>query len=139
MEKLTARQEKFCQSIADGMNQTDAYKSAYSIKNKSEKSIWELASRVSSNVKVMSRIAELKAEIAKKQLWTREQSVDVLKKIAESKKQQTRDSDKVSAVKELNSMHGFNSPEDYSDYVLPVRIIREVVDGSKIQINNTTG
>lgn len=130
--KLTARQEKFCQSIADGLNQTDAFKSAYSCKNKSEKSVWELAARVGNNVKVMSRISELKAQIAKKQLWTRERAVTVLTNVAESSKSTTKDSDKISATRELNLMHGFNSNiDDLDSYIQPVKVTIQVKDARR--------
>lgn len=137
VNKLTAKQEKFCQSIADGMNQTDAYKSAYSAKNQTEKTLWANASRIANNSKVLARISELKAKIAKKQLWTRELSVNILGSIATNRG--AKDSDRIAAVKELNNMHGFSTALDLEDYVMPVRIVREVVDGSKVSINNPPG
>lgn len=91
------------------MSQADAYRDAYNVKTKNKKSIWEASSQLADNIKVSSRIAELKAELAKKQLWTREASVDVLKAIANGEKQ-IKESDKIAAVKELNAMHGYNEP-----------------------------
>jgi phage terminase small subunit len=130
--KLTSKQEKFCQSIADGMNQTDAYKSAYSCKNQTEKTIWANASRLGDNSKVIARISELKAQIAKKQLWTREQSVEVLKKIAASTKAITKDSDRIAATRELNIMHGFNSNvDDLDSYIQPVKVTIQVKDARR--------
>lgn len=121
--ELTGKQEKFCQSYAKGMTQTDAYKSAYDTKNKTEKSIWELASRLGNNVKVTSRIAVLKEQVAKKQLWTREESIKTLRTIA--RKSIAKDNDKTGAVKELNSMLGFNSPKQIDLNTLnPMVIIR---------------
>lgn len=135
--KLTAKQEKFCQAIADGKTQLDAYKFAYSAEKMKDSGIYVHASRLLNNAKITLRIDELKKALEKKYLWTREMSIKILGAIA--LKSTTMDNNKIAAIKELNSMHGFNSPEDYSDYVLPVRIIREVVDGSKVQINNTPG
>lgn len=130
--KLTAKQEKFCQSIADGMNQTDAYKSAYSHENQSENTIWVRASRIADLSKVSLRIAELKAQIAKKQLWTREQSVEVLKKIAASPKAITKDSDRIAATRELNLMHGFNNNlDDLDSYIQPVKVTIQVKDARR--------
>jgi len=137
VNKLTAKQEKFCQSIADGMNQTEAYKSAYSCKHMSEKALWVEAGRIADNPKVSLRISELKAQIAKKRLWTRELSVNILGSIATNRG--AKDGDRIAAVKELNNMHGFSTALDLEDYVMPVRIVREVVDGSKVSINNPPG
>lgn len=61
---LTAKQEKFVQGIIEGMSQADAYRSAYDTKRMSDKSVWELASRLMNDVKVKSRLAELRKEIA---------------------------------------------------------------------------
>jgi len=106
--KLTAQQEAFCKCIADGMNQSDAYRSAYDATNTTDKSVNELASRAMKNVKIASRVKELKSKLENKQLWSREHSVKVLANIALQKDAQL--SAKVSAVKELNLMHGYNEP-----------------------------
>jgi hypothetical protein len=66
MEKLTAKQEKFCQNIVSGMSQADAYRDAYNVKTKNNKSIWELSSQLADNIKVSSRIAELRKPVAEK-------------------------------------------------------------------------
>lgn len=106
MSKLTAQQEKFCQSIADGMSQADAYRVSYSAGNMKPTSVHEKASELAANVKVASRIAELKSALAEKALWTREQAVQAL--IAEA--QGDRASDRINALKALNDMHGYNAP-----------------------------
>jgi len=106
--KLTAQQEAFCKCIADGMNNSDAYRSAYDVSKTTDKSVNELASRAMKNVKIASRVKELKAKLESKQLWSREHSVKVLANIALQKDAQL--SAKVSAVKELNMMHGYNEP-----------------------------
>jgi phage terminase small subunit len=129
---LTAKQEKFCQGIADGMNQTNAYRAAYNTGKKSNKTTWEAASRLAENSKVNARIAELKGKLEKKQLWTKEMSVNILGSIALKAQ---FDNNKVAAIRELNLMHGYNANNgDLDSYVLPVKIIREKVDGRKIPV-----
>ena len=106
--KLTAKQESFAQAIADGMNQSDAYRSTFNaIKMKAE-SIQQCASRVMGNIKVASRVSQLKSTIAAKHLWTREDSVNALRCVAE--KDEAKGPEIVAAIKELNAMHGFNAP-----------------------------
>ena len=66
IKMLTSRQESFCHAIVQGMNQSDAYRAAYNTENLTEKSLHECASRVMRNVKVRSRIDEIRAPALKK-------------------------------------------------------------------------
>lgn len=103
---LTAKQEAFCQGIADGLGQADAYRAAYAGNNMTDNSIYPLTSRMMKNAKIIARIAELRSEVQEKQLWSREMSVKAL--VAAYK--EGSGSVKVAAVKELNAMHGYNEP-----------------------------
>lgn len=128
-DKLTAKQELFAQCIADGMGQTDAYRTAYDAEGMKDVTLYPLASKVMSNHKVATRIAELKSMVVEKQLWTREMSVKGLiqaYRIAQDAKTSTG---MTAAVKELNVMHGFNEPTKLSITGSMVqRIQREVID-----------
>jgi len=106
--KLTAQQEAASQARANGMNQSDAYRAAYDTSKMTSKSVNEAASKLFAETKVASRVNELQAKLESKQLWSREHSVRVLAGIAVQKDAQL--SAKVSAVKELNLMHGYNEP-----------------------------
>ena len=57
---LTAKQEEFAKAIAEGMNQSDAYRSAYSTNRMTDKTIWENASRLMGDSKVLARVKELR-------------------------------------------------------------------------------
>jgi len=106
---LTPKQERFAQVVASGKSQAEAYRTAYDVSpDTPDKSIHEVASRIASDIKVKSRILELKQELASKILWTKEQSVKILAKIAEEQAEMTKD--KIAAIKELNAMHGHNAP-----------------------------
>jgi hypothetical protein len=104
--KLTAQQEKFCQCIADGLNQADAYRASYKAGKMKDEAIYVAACRLAADHKVALRLKELKDALASKQLWTREQSVAQLV----SELDGDRAGDRISAVKELNAMHGYNAP-----------------------------
>jgi len=106
---LTAKQEAFAQAIADGKNQSDAYRAAYSAGNMKPEVINVKASQLAADGKVKVRVNELKEALANKSLWTREQSVAVLAEVVGSR--DAKHSDKISAVKVLNDMQGFNAPE----------------------------
>lgn len=109
MKAKEERHRTFAKHIVDGMSQSDAYRAVYprsqkwkaqAVHNKA----YELAN--SGEVKVM--IAELKKEVLKEFVWEREASLKVLASIALSKS--SKGSEKVSAIKELNVMCGYNAP-----------------------------
>jgi hypothetical protein len=120
--KLSPQREKFCQFVVDGMTQSDAYLSAYNTKSKG-KTLWIMASRLAADVKVRSRLTELRSQIAEKQLWTREKSVKILGEIADASIELSNN--KIAAIKELNAMHGFSSAKKIElTTVNPLVIIR---------------
>ena len=106
MKPLTPKQEKFAQNLFSGMSQADAYRDAFGQGKYTDKTLTEAASRLSNNSNVIARVKELQQEMANKALWTREESVQALKNVLADGK----GSEVVSAVKELNSMHGYNAP-----------------------------
>lgn len=61
--KLTAKQEAFAVRVVAGDSLADAYRAAYPGGSKTDKSTWELASRLAQNVKVASRIKELRQPV----------------------------------------------------------------------------
>jgi hypothetical protein len=123
---LTAKQEAFCQGIADGLGQADAYRAAYDAEGMKDNVIYARASELMKNGKVTDRIKELRSEVQEKQLWSREMSVKALVQAY----REGSGSVKVAAVKELNAMHGYNEPSKVSiNGSLIQRIQREVIDG----------
>lgn len=123
---LTAKQEAFCQGIADGLGQADAYRAAYDAEGMKDNTIYPLASKLMKNSKIAARIAELREAVQEKQLWSREMSV---KALVQAYKQGSG-SVKVSAIKELNAMHGYNEPAKVSingNFVH--KVVRQVIDG----------
>ena len=59
---LTFRQKKFADHIADGYSKSDAYRNAYDTGLMSKKTVWEAASRLSKNHKIVARLDHLSAE-----------------------------------------------------------------------------
>ena len=112
--KLTAKQELFCQAIADGKDQATAYRTAYNAENMKDESVYPQASKLMKNPKIATRVSELKALTAEQQLWTREMSVLGLIKAFEVANAEKSSSGMTGAVKELNIMHGFNQPTKVS-------------------------
>jgi phage terminase small subunit len=108
--KLTAKQEAFCQAIADGMGQADAYRIAYDAEGMKDNTVYPKASRMMNEGKISARIAELKAQVVEKQLWTREMSVKGLMSAYRIALEAKTSTGMTAAVKELNIMHGYNEP-----------------------------
>ena len=112
--KLTAKQEAFAQAIADGLGQADAYRMAYDAESMKDESIYPQASKLMKNPKVATRVGELKAQVADKQLWTREMSVKGLISAYRIALEAKTSTGMTAAVKELNIMHGYNEPTKLS-------------------------
>lgn len=107
---LTGKQEKFCQGVADGLTQADAYRAAYNASGMRPESVQVSASKLMADPKISQRVAELRGKLAERLLWTREQSVDELKAAIALAKETETPAAITSAIKELNAMHGYNAP-----------------------------
>jgi len=105
---LTAKQEAFAQAVADGMNQSDAYRSAYNAGAMKPETVQSKACLLMANGKVRARVDSLRSALSEKALWTRQDSVTALRDIAMGG--DARANEIVAAIKELNAMHGFNEP-----------------------------
>lgn len=79
---LTPKQEAFVNAIIEGKSQADAYRSAYSTKNMSNKTIWENASRLMADSKVKARVQELRDQIAEEGIMTAKERLKLLTRIA---------------------------------------------------------
>ena len=106
---LTDKQEKFARLVSDGEKLTSAYRKVYNVKNTTkEKSVWEQASALASNLKVASRISvltRLKDEDHSTQV--RRRSEYVLRKLQEEvERNDNRSSDKISALALLGKSVG---------------------------------
>lgn len=101
---LTAKQEKFVQNIIEGMSQADAYRSAYDTKRMTDKSVWEKASELASNVKVAERLKELRGQLANEKIMSAQKRMEWLTELVKSK--EASNSDKLKALDIMNKMDG---------------------------------
>ena len=113
------------------MNQSDAYRAAYDASKTKPDVVSVKASQLMADGKVAVRVNQLRADLADKQLWTRQDSVAELADIA--KGSESKAAEKIAAIKELNLMHGFNAPTKIEmGGVLIHRIERVIVDPCKV-------
>ena len=129
MKPLTPKQEKFAQCVASGMTQADAYREAFGQGKYTDKTLIETASKLIATPNVNARVKLLQNELANKALWTREESVQTLKQLLLDTE---RGNEIVSAVKELNAMHGYNAPTKHivEGSLEVTKIVRKVINGN---------
>ena len=101
---LTAKQEAFVQNIIQGMSQADAYRSAYDTKRMTDKSVWEKASELASNVKVAERLKELRGQLANEKIMSAQKRMEWLTGLVMSA--EASNTDKLKALDILNKMDG---------------------------------
>jgi len=101
---LTAKQEEFAKKIVEGMSQADAYRSAYSCKRMSDKTIWENASRLMADSKVTARVTELRNELATPSIKTAQERMEWLTQLIDNAEEGTNE--KLKAIDILNKMDG---------------------------------
>lgn len=101
---LTAKQEKFVQNLLEGMTQADAYRSAYNTNKMTDKSVWEKASELASNVKVAERLKELRDKLANEKIMTAQERLQWLTNLVKS--EEASNTDKLKALDIMNKMDG---------------------------------
>ena len=101
---LTPKQEVFVQNIIQGMSQADAYRSAYSSKNMSDKTIHEAASRLMADSKISARVEELRRQLAKETIMSAQERLEWLTGVIQSENEST--TDKLRAIDLMNKMSG---------------------------------
>jgi phage terminase small subunit len=101
---LTPKQEAFVQNILQGMNQADAYRSAYNCKNMSDNAIYVNASKLAADAKVTLRLKELRNELAKPSIMTAQERLEWLtERIAD---EEVDINAKLKAIDIMNKMQG---------------------------------
>lgn len=113
--ELKPNHDDFCRAVAGGALYLDAYREHIAGKRKRNpegkpETQRSNASNFIKRPEIAQRIRELRAELAAEELWTRKQSVGVLTRAIKMAIDDNKPQHMVAAVKELNSMHGFNEP-----------------------------
>lgn len=84
MSELSQQREAFAQAVASGMNQSDAYRTAYRVKHATKpETVNQAASRLMADSKVAARVAELRAPVAKAAQMTLESHLQRLRELSE--------------------------------------------------------
>mgnify|MGYP007046302438 FL=1 len=93
--------------VVTAKSNSEAYREAFKSKAKAE-SVHVEASKLMAKPNVALRVQELRDELAESILWTRKDSLLTLAAIARGEDEDAKPSDKVNAVKVINSMYGWD-------------------------------
>ena len=122
---LTEKQEKFVRSLVEGMTQADAYRSAYSTKNMSDKTIHEAASRLVADSKVSARLSELRSQLTQGTIMTAQKRLEWLTALIDGENDINA---KLKAIDIMNKMQGEYTQKIEANVTNEVNINIELVD-----------
>lgn len=119
-DKLTSKQEHFCQMVAKGETLTDAYRQAYDVSAKTKPStVWTNASKLATeNTKVSLRIKAITEEItARKRTDDDRLKIFVLDRLKTEAMEAESDSARVASLTQLGRSIGMFSDRVETDNV----------------------
>lgn len=130
---LTPKQEKFCQVIVSGLNQSDAYRSAYDVGADTKlESVNQMAWDLMQNVDIASRIEQLRLPIAERVGRTLEQHIERLMKLGEHGESLDKVEAAIKAEELIGKVLGFyvNKTEltGKGGEALSVKLTKEIID-----------
>ena len=76
--RLTEMMERFCQGVASGKPQIEAYRAAYNAENQSDDTVSKSAYRLMEDERILARIAEIRAPAVAQAQYTLQQHLDRL-------------------------------------------------------------
>lgn len=122
---LTPKQEAFCLSYIETGNASEAYRRSYDVSKMKPASINRKAKELMDNGRIAARISELQTVITEETIWRKVDSINTLASIAKGLDEGVRPTDKVNAVKALNSMFGWdkNTTENQQQQMPQVRVV----------------
>lgn len=120
---LTQKQESFCAEYVKCGNAAEAYRSAYKCEKMKPESVWSLASRLMSNVKVMSRVQELRDAAAKEAQVTLEGHLEDLKRLRDQSVEAGQFSAAITAEISRGKAVGLYTDKVQADVKQDVRVV----------------
>lgn len=139
---LSEKEEVFCYYYMEFRSIGAAYSKAFGELDKAK--AHNRGSTLFKKLHIQRRIREMQDELKSRRLWTKTDSVDFLLNIAAGLDPDSRTSDRINAIKELNTIHGFNNKvtvdhnlNDSSNQRVD-KITIEVIDGTQRQGDSTS-
>lgn len=106
---MTTKQRAFADAVLGGMTGSDAYRAAYPDSKANPRVVSVKAVRLSNHPKISAYIAQERAKRAKRAAWTRDEMIQTLREIAE-----TKDAPKAArtgAIAQASRMLGYDAPQ----------------------------
>ena len=132
MMALTSKQEKFCQGIVSGLNQSDAYRAAYSCDGMGDPTINNNAYVLMQNNDIAMRIEQLRLPIAERVGRTLEQHIERLMKLGEHGESLDKVESAIKAEELIGKVLGFyvNKTEltGKNGEALNIKLTKEIID-----------
>lgn len=123
IKKLTPKQEKFCQEIVKGVNQTQAYKIAFNPKKSSNKTINNHSYELMQNADIMARIKELREKQEKEINYSVKDSFNKFNSIQELALANKDFSTAARIEKSKGELLGFYEDRKANNVVVPIQIV----------------
>lgn len=115
MEKLTPKQELFCQTYVKTGNASEAYRTAYNASRMKDTTINEKSSRLLKEYKISTRVSFLRNKVEQKHDLTKDKIINRLKEIIFAQEQLGVDKIDLTAMNKaidtVNKMLGYNEPD----------------------------
>ena len=133
MMTLTSKQEKFCQGIVSGLNQSDAYRAAYSVGESTKpECVNQQAYELMQNLDISLRIEHLRRPIAERVGRTLEQHIERLMKLGEHGESLDKVESAIKAEELIGKVLGFyvNKTEltGKNGEALNIKLTKEIID-----------
>ena len=133
MMALTSKQEKFCQGIVSGLNQSDAYRAAYSVGESTKpECVNQQAYELMQNLDISLRIEHLRKPIAERVGRTLEQHIERLMKLGEHGESLDKVESAIKAEELIGKVLGFyvNKTEltGKNGEALNIKLTKEIID-----------
>jgi len=130
---LTSKQEKFCQGIVSGLNQSDAYRAAYSVGESTKpECVNQQAYELMQNLDISLRIEHLRKPIAERVGRTLEQHIERLMKLGEHGESLDKVESAIKAEELIGKVLGFyvNKTEltGKNGEALNIKLTKEIID-----------
>jgi hypothetical protein len=107
---MTPKQEAFCQAIADGKNQSDAYRLAYNAANMNPNTVNRKAHDLMNDGNITARIKELRDKLQERVLITREGVLQGVMATIELAKLNGKPMEIYKGYEIINKMLGYDAP-----------------------------
>lgn len=134
---LTPKQEAFAQAYVKTSNQTEAYRHAYDPKKATPNSLNRMAKAVYDNVKVASRIEQLRQQLAKRNATTVDDLVKELQQARKIAKEIKNPSAMVNATMGKAKLLGLDNATPGGEEESPPMEIHFHVDSAKGEVKTT--